>query len=711
MRGAYNTMRNTLMRNSLLTALLMPWLTIHSLAQQMETNSIIRLKAKLPFTTGTARADCLAEIAYRYTYAGIIKSDSGALYGRLAVEEAEKWGYKMGLCKAANLYANILLQQSKPDQGIVWYRLSTRLATELKNDSLIAMGYRGMGQALWYQANFEEAIFTINLSIQHFKQLGYKKEISDATMTISNIYGNQGNYEKAFEVAQQSLAISQELHDRGNIVLSLVEIGKSYRNIGDHTSALEYYKKAYGHNPGKGFWPYRHLSQCMGDLYCDQQQFDSARYFYQESFSGNAGSKSSQLRMAEYFLARKEYDSAQSLFTYLYNTLKPGGEKHIFMYAMLGLGKIYLVKKDYSKAKQYAHEALSLATQKSAKLNLRDACQLLYSIHEAQKQPGQAFYYYKQYVQVKEAVLNDQLKGKLYEFRRIAEDEKKVAQIKLLEQEKLISEQKLKGNQLLRNILTGGLVLLAFLSLMVLGNISLKRKNEKLRNEKIQKDLEHRATELEMQALRAQMNPHFIFNCLSSINRFILKNEPDKASDYLTRFSRLIRLVLINSQKPYIVLEDEIEMLRLYLEMEQLRFKNTFDYSIIYNNDIEPSNIMLPPLLLQPFCENAIWHGLMHKEGHGQLSIAFSMRNNILNCTITDNGIGRARAAEIQTKSAEKIKSLGIKLTAERLALFNEDRSIQTYYNIEDISDEQCNIIGTKVTIEIRYKELTETVR
>ncbi|WP_315818431.1 histidine kinase [Paraflavitalea speifideaquila] len=103
-----------------------------------------------------------------------------------------------------------------------------------------------------------------------------------------------------------------------------------------------------------------------------------------------------------------------------------------------------------------------------------------------------------------------------------------------------------------------------------------------------------------MQALRAQMNPHFIFNCLSSINRFILKNEPDKASDYLTRFSRLIRLVLINSQKPLIVLEDEIEMLRLYLEMEQLRFKNAFDYSIIFNNDIEPSNILLPHYCYSP---------------------------------------------------------------------------------------------------------------
>src|SRR5687767_11168076 len=142
-----------------------------------------------------------------------------------------------------------------------------------------------------------------------------------------------------------------------------------------------------------------------------------------------------------------------------------------------------------------------------------------------------------------------------------------------------------------------------------------------------------------MQALRAQMNPHFIFNCLSSINRFILKNETDKASDYLTRFSRLMRLVLINSQKPLIVLEDEVEMLRLYVEMEQLRFKHAFDYSITYTNDIEPANILIPPLLLQPFCENAIWHGLMHKDGHGHLAISFTMNKSVLQCTISDDGV------------------------------------------------------------------------
>ena len=127
-------------------------------------------------------------------------------------------------------------------------------------------------------------------------------------------------------------------------------------------------------------------------------------------------------------------------------------------------------------------------------------------------------------------------------------------------------------------------------------------------------------SELEMQALRAQMNPHFIFNCLSSINRFILKNETEEASDYLTKFSRLIRMVLNNSKKAFISLGRRTGKLRLYLDMERLRFKNSFDYSITYKNSVDVENIFIPPLLLQPFAENAIWHGLMHKQENGFLN-------------------------------------------------------------------------------------------
>ena len=248
---------------------------------------------------------------------------------------------------------------------------------------------------------------------------------------------------------------------------------------------------------------------------------------------------------------------------------------------------------------------------------------------------------------------------------------------------------------------------------------------------RIQKDFElhqleneKKLTELEMQALRAQMNPHFIFNCLSSINKFILKNEPDAASDYLTRFSRLIRMVLINSQKPLITLEDELDMLTIYLDMERLRFKNTFDYQIAFTNRVDAGALYIPSLLLQPFCENAIWHGLRHlpvrqagladpqsgRQEQGRLDIVLSMDNKVLNCSITDNGIGRQKAAEIKSKSAEEKKSMGLKITTERLILLNRDKKLHTFYEIEDVEDESGNSNGTKVILKISIKESVEEI-
>ena len=171
--------------------------------------------------------------------------------------------------------------------------------------------------------------------------------------------------------------------------------------------------------------------------------------------------------------------------------------------------------------------------------------------------------------------------------------------------------------------------LIGLFTILIVRNNRLKRKKdqlqlmmkeanismEKQKREQEVAQLHQQKTELELQALRAQMNPHFIFNCLSSVNRFILINQTEEASDYLTKFSRLIRMALHNSEKSYITLENELEALRLYLDLERLRFKNAFNYSISLVNTIDVSAVFIPPMLLQPFIENAIWHGLMHKQG------------------------------------------------------------------------------------------------
>jgi ligand-binding sensor domain-containing protein len=212
--------------------------------------------------------------------------------------------------------------------------------------------------------------------------------------------------------------------------------------------------------------------------------------------------------------------------------------------------------------------------------------------------------------------------------------------------------------------------------------------------------------ELEMQALRAQMNPHFIFNCLSSINNFVLKNQTEAASDYLTKFSRLIRTVLNNSKKPLVPLEDELDMLSLYLDMEMLRFNGRFEYCIDLEKNIDPTVVFIPPLLLQPVAENAIWHGLMHKKEPGLLVIRIQVENNILTCMISDNGVGRSFTTTLQAKSVRKNKSMGIQITRQRLALINgDDLNDEHAFETVDLYDDKGQAAGTRVLLNMKLVE------
>lgn len=220
--------------------------------------------------------------------------------------------------------------------------------------------------------------------------------------------------------------------------------------------------------------------------------------------------------------------------------------------------------------------------------------------------------------------------------------------------------------------------------------------------EKMRSEYNQRIAEIEMKALRAQMNPHFIFNCLNSINRYIVKSDHATASLYLTRFSKLIRLILDNSNSKNVLLSNELEALKIYMEMESLRFNEKFTYQIVIDEDVIPDIVEVPPLIIQPYVENAIWHGLLHKETAGHLLIHLSMiTDNMLQCVIEDNGVGRERAMEFKSKSATTKKSLGMKLTEDRIAILNKQNTPNASITILDLHTDSGDAIGTKVILKI----------
>lgn len=250
-----------------------------------------------------------------------------------------------------------------------------------------------------------------------------------------------------------------------------------------------------------------------------------------------------------------------------------------------------------------------------------------------------------------------------------------------------------------------------FISLMIilLGAVLYFYQALKLRNvrneEKLKRDFQKKIAEIEMKALRAQMNPHFLFNSLNSIQKFIFEHDDYSASQYLTKFSRLIRLILDSSNQDFIPIGSEIELLNYYIAMEQLRFSNRFSFSI-YKDPAIPESAEIPSMVIQPYVENAIWHGLMHKEGECILSVHFESRQEgkIIQVTVLDNGVGRVAAEALKSKSALRRKSFGTRISGERIHYFSELTGLKSRVEITDLYDDNGNAAGTKVVLELPVK-------
>jgi ligand-binding sensor domain-containing protein len=221
------------------------------------------------------------------------------------------------------------------------------------------------------------------------------------------------------------------------------------------------------------------------------------------------------------------------------------------------------------------------------------------------------------------------------------------------------------------------------------------------RREEKKTSLQNRIAAIELNALRAQMNPHFVFNSINSVQYFITNNDPDSSQKYLSKFARLIRYVVDNSKLTSIPIKNEIEALTLYLELEAIRFGNRFEFEIKVSSEIDTTFTQIPSMLIQPYVENSIWHGIMHKKGNGRIEISMEMKNGILCCIIRDNGIGRKKSMELKREKEGVHRSVGMSNTKERLEIINQVNNSSMSVDVSDIMDENGNICGTNVEIHI----------
>ena len=697
----------------LYTLLLSSWTL---LAQEKRIDS---LKRVLPDFSNNSRIECLNEISLEYILSE--NKDSATHYARLAEIEAKTSNFAHGIAVSLVTQSKIVLHfdndfiklESLGREALRWFEKTS-------NKTGIESAYDNLSIAASAQSRFEEAIGYIKQKLNHCNQTKNIPGQWDATVALGMVYKDAGDYEKSLYYYRESYQLALKA-DNPMLSVPLYGIGDLYARIENHVAALPYYRKAFQIDDRN-----RRLRLVSGDwemfsrnwdiwvkmefaeLFSNLNQFDSAWYYYKlfkPRDEDHTHFRVYLVSTGECLLMQNKYKPAlQNFLKSLAYNLKLNDRNQV-MRIYLDIAKTHDAMRNDTAALRYAQEGLNLALQTRARPFVRDGYKILYSIYDRRHQPDSANLYFRKYTAMKDSVANDQIKAK---FAAYNYDQK----IELLDKEKQLKQQQLNQTTQQKKFLIAGITALCLIGIILFRNLILKRKNEKLRlehelelqqleNAKTQATLQQKAIELEMQALRAQMNPHFIFNSLNSISVFIMENNKAEATEYLRKFSRLVRLILQNSISPLITLESELEALGLYLELEALRFNHHFAYEIDVAADLNLSIVKVPPLIIQPYVENAIWHGLMQKEEKGNLQIKLFRHENALCCKIVDDGIGRKNAADLKNKSASTHKSLGMRITADRIEMLEHNNQVHASIKINDIVLPDGTAGGTEVLLKI----------
>ena len=698
-------------------------------AQSFEQLRIDSLRKVLPTLKDSARVDCLIELADEYwpnkdsSYSHIVKAN----------REATKIGYQYGMAMSLLKMASYeIFVKKNLTTAKTYINSAIQIGETSKNDRILGRAYLTLSHFFINSEKRDEAkiMECYKKSQGYFQKAGDKLGELEVTNWLCESYVEKGNYEEGFDYCNRCIELTKFITRKSTtwehelVQFSLINMSQLKEDAGDYEGAIDDLKQCnqYALDNKLGWDMDIHLSRMFVRL----GQNDSALFYWNRwKRDWNRYPKGHQAYgnnvLGNIYLNTQRYDEALDLFKGSIETVKDINGDLAYQYLLTS--KAYILKKNWNAALKYATDGFDLAQKQKMRTSVMEGHELLSQIYHALRKDDKAYSNLRQYTLLKDSVITRQFLWRLSNYKKEADSKKKKAELELLNKDNQIKEEQLKQDHLLKNVLITGLAALVLIIGLLFRTLLLKQRNgrlkrsqledeltvQKLESQKQESELRQQASELEMQALRAQMSPHFIFNCLSSINRFILKNESEAASDYLTRFSRLIRLVLINSKQSLISLEDELEMIWLYIEMERLWFQNSFDFNITFKNEIDASSIYIPPLLLQPFAENAIWHGLMNKDGDKQLDFSFATNESELVCIITDNGVGRQKAQDLKSIKDVKEKSMGLQITANRLAIFNKESNHNTSFQVEDLYDDEGNAAGTKVTLKIKTKDIWES--
>ena len=592
--------------------------------------------------------------------------DSAIFYKKISAEKSIQF-ITESISKSTSVKENAQAFEVLGDVNMYWkqYDLATtNYRISLKNDSNIDVKLK-LAKAYFLNKNYQKSLEIYNdledKTLNNWQQIEKQEGLGD-------VFLEQNKIKLATQSFKQGLKIAETNNIKPKITDLNSKLGDSYSESGNKTEAESYFTNSIN------------LASKENKAKALEQKIKIADF----QNTNRAFDKEIQLRKE----IIKDIDAIEkdSVIT---NESPLTKQKQNYK-----IGNAYFLKNNLDEAIPYLEESIEEADKKEDLIVKKDATKKLADVFVASgnfEKAKEAFNAYTEAVDQLYIKKEQEISQAARISKSIAEKQNRILSLEndrqLTLSQMQLSDEKNKRQQLIIYSLIGGLFLLVVLAYLMYKYI----KQQKLANNL-----------LALKSLRSQMNPHFIFNALNSVNSFIATNDERTANKYLSDFSKLMRAVLENSEEDFIPLQKEIQLIELYTKLEHFRFKDKFDYKISVEETIDIEAYKIPPMLLQPYIENAVWHGLRYKEDKGILDIKICKKQkDQIEITIADNGIGRKKSKALKTENQKKHNSKGLGNIKKRVTILNEMYKDKVDINIED-NQLNAEDVGTKVIVTLK---------
>ena len=521
----------------------------------------------------------------------------------------------------------------------------------------IALSHRQRGNIYYVFSDLPAAMDCYIKGLKEARPLNIRELDASLLNNLANIYSDMKQYDKALDYYRQFLDVSRELGSGKNETIALVNMGTVYTELNEQKKALECSWQALGICRKEGityFIPI--ILNNLGITYSHGGDKDSALAYFRQS-----------IELADKY---SNYDAKAS--------------------SLNEMGKIFLARGDYDNTGKYALESLQIGRQIHSAEWQANAWESLYKVYEKQHRYDKALDAYQQFVLFRDSVSNEEKRSVMTRKEMAFDFERKETATKAEhDKQQALALVEIHRQQLIKKGILAGVVILLLAGLSSFALYKRRRDAEERRKEA---DLKAKVSDTEMKVLRLQMNPHFIFNSLNSVSDYISKHETTTANYFLSKFAKMMRQVLENSEKKEITLTEDLQVVETYIQLESLRLRNEVNYEICIDPGIDPDVTLVPPLIIQPFVENSIWHGLSGKTCPGKISIRIIREDGMIHYIVEDDGIGRKEAGK---RAAGGRQSMGLRITLDRIDIINQTRRVKAGVEIFDLSE------GTRVEVRL----------